>query len=88
MTEPDATVLPTEGFGLPQRAITYALGTVQAMTLPALLKTCVAWVTLALCVLGLLAAQGVRLSCGAVVLPWEATFWADRWDSRILLGGL
>ncbi len=37
-----------------------------------------AWVTLALCFLGLLAAQGVRLSFGAFMLPWEATFGADR----------
>ena len=37
-----------------------------------------AWIMLGLCFLGLLAAQGVRLSFGAFVTPWETDFKADR----------
>jgi MFS family permease len=37
-----------------------------------------AWITLALCFLGLLAAQGMRLSFGAFIAPWERSFAVDR----------
>ncbi|CAA9565624.1 MAG: transporter, putative [uncultured Truepera sp.] len=37
-----------------------------------------AWVVLGLCFFGLLAAQGARLSFGAFVAPWEASFGVDR----------
>jgi MFS family permease len=37
-----------------------------------------AWIMLLLCFLGLLAAQGVRLSFGAFIEPWERTFQVDR----------
>lgn len=37
-----------------------------------------AWITLLLCFLGILAAQGVRLSFGAFIEPWEHTFRVDR----------
>lgn len=37
-----------------------------------------AWITLLLCFLGILAAQGVRLSFGAFIEPWEQTFGVDR----------
>lgn len=37
-----------------------------------------AWIILGLCFVGLLAAQGVRLSFGAFVNPWQKDFNADR----------
>lgn len=37
-----------------------------------------AWVILALCFLGVLSAQGVRLAFGAFVQPWEQAFQMSR----------
>lgn len=37
-----------------------------------------AWIMIALCFVGLLAAQGIRLSFGAFLQPWEQSFQVDR----------
>jgi sugar phosphate permease len=46
-----------------------------------------AWTVLALCFFAILCAQGVRLSFGAFVRPWEETFGASR-GSIALIGSL
>lgn len=46
-----------------------------------------AWTVLALCFFAILCAQGVRLSFGAFVRPWEETFSASR-GSIALIGSL
>jgi sugar phosphate permease len=43
-----------------------------------------AWTVLALCFFAILCAQGVRLSFGAFVRPWEATFGASRGEIALI----
>jgi hypothetical protein len=46
-----------------------------------------AWTVLALCFFAILCAQGVRLSFGAFVRPWEDAFGASR-GTITLIGSL
>src|SRR4051812_45375571 len=43
-----------------------------------------AWTVLGLCFFAILCAQGVRLSFGAFVRPWEAAFGASRGDIALI----
>src|SRR3954464_888955 len=43
-----------------------------------------AWTVLALCFFAILCAQGVRLSFGAFVRPWEAAFGVSRGDIALI----